>query len=336
MPGSQYHETLYGIYVMTKEQIKNLSASVRDRLLNLSRERGEDFQFILTRYANERFLYRLNRSKHSEKFILKGAMLLMAWTHDRYRPTRDIDLLVLGDHSEEALINIFREICRTDVKPDGLIFDADNIRIMEIREQQEYQGKRILLNAYLGQATIHLQFDVGFGDTVVPAPLSIDLPTILDFPAPRIKTYPKESVVSEKLQIMVDFGIANSRMKDYYDLYVIAKSFDFKGSLLVDAIKSTFRRRHTEIPQTTPIALSDDFVTDQSKQQQWSAFIKINNVHQIPESLGEIVSYLAEFLLPPLHAATPDSATWHYSWKNGGPWIKLDIEDSSSPKFNSR
>jgi predicted nucleotidyltransferase component of viral defense system len=312
---------------MSKEQIKNLSASVRDRLLNLSRERREDFQFILTRYANERFLYRLYRSKHSEKFVLKGAMLLMAWTQDRYRPTRDIDLLVFGDNSEETLMNIFQEICRIDVEADGLTFDAENIRIMGIREDHEYHGQRILLNAYIGQATIPLQFDVGFGDTVVPAPLNIDFPTILDFPAPRIKAYPKESVVSEKLQIMVEFGIANSRMKDYYDLYVIAKYFDFEGSILVKAIISTFRRRNTEIPQNTPIALSDDFVTDKSKQQQWSAFIKINNVHQLPESLDEIVSTLSEFLLSPLHAASADSETWHYSWKDGEPWIKSNIKD---------
>jgi len=327
MPGNQYHETLYGINAMSKEQIKNLSASVRDRLLKLSRERGEDFQFILTRYANERFLYRLSRSKHSKKFILKGAMLLMAWIQDRYRPTRDIDFLVFGDHSEETLRNVFQEICRTDVEPDGLIFDSETIRLMEIREEQEYHGQRILLKAYLGQAFIPLQFDVGFGDTVVPQILKIDFPTILDFPTPKIQAYPKESVVSEKLQIMVEFGIANSRMKDYSDLYVIGKYFDFEGNLLVDAIRSTFRRRHTEIPQNIPVALSDDFVTDKSKQQQWSAFIKINNVHQIPESLEEIVSYLSEFLLPLLQAASTDSETWNHSWKDGGPWINLTIKN---------
>jgi hypothetical protein len=308
---------------MSKEQIKNLSASVRDRLLKISRERKEDFQFILTRYANERFLYRLSRSKHSKKFILKGAMLFMAWTRDQYRPTRDIDFLVFGDNSEETLLKIFKEICRMDIEPDGLRFDTDTIRIMGIREEQEYHGQRILLNAYLGQASILLQFDVGFGDTVIPAPLKINFPTILDFPVPKIQSYPKESVISEKLQIMVEFGIVNSRMKDYYDLYVMGKYFEFEGNILVDAIRSTFKRRHTKIPQNTPVALSDDFINDKKKQHQWAAFIKMNNIHQIPESLSEIISYLSKFLLIPLLSASPDSEEWNWACKDGGPWIKL-------------
>lgn len=323
LPGNQCNATLHGIDAMSNIQIKNLSASVRDRLLNLSKERGEDYQFILTRYANERFLYRLYRSPYNEQFILKGAMLFMVWTRDRYRPTRDIDLLTFGDNSEETLGNIFKEICGIDVEPDGLIFDSENIRIMEIREDQNYHGQRILLNAHLGQASIHLQFDVGFGDTVIPAPINLDFPTILDFPAPRIYAYPKESVVSEKLQILVKFGIANSRMKDYYDLYVMAIFFGFKGSFLLKAIRSTFRSRNTEIPKNTPIAFSDDFVSDKTKQQQWSAFIKLNNAHQIPDSLGEIISSLSEFLLPPLQAATKNSDSWKYSWKEGGPWIQV-------------
>ena len=226
---------------MSGDQVKNLEASVRDRLLQESKKRNEDYQFVLSRYANERFLYRLYKSNYKDHFILKGAMLFMVWTSQLYRPTRDVDLLGFGDNSVDALRTKFQEICKVVVEPDGLTFDDKDIRIAEIREEQDYHGQRILMTANIGKTTVHMQFDVGFGDEVTDPP-EIDFPTLLDFPAPKIRAYPKESVVSEKLQIIAEFGIANSRMKDYYDLSVIAKQFDFQGTLLVDAIRRTFRK----------------------------------------------------------------------------------------------
>jgi len=306
---------------MSTDQVKNLEASVRDRLLQVSKKRNEDYHFVLSRYANERFLYRLYKSNYKDHFILKGAMLFMVWTSELYRPTKDVDLLGFGDNSDDALRTKFQEICKVTVEPDGLTFDDKDIRIMEIREEQDYHGQRILMTANIGKTKIPMQFDVGFGDVVTDPP-EIDFPTLLDFPAPKIRAYPKESVVSEKLQIIVEFGIASSRMKDYYDLSVIAKQFDFQGTLLVEAIRRTFRKRNTEIPQKKPIGLSQDFIADDNKQKQWKAFISKNNVHHISESLAKIADFLCEFLLPPLEAANDNSKTWNYFWKNGGPWEK--------------
>jgi len=305
---------------MSSDQVKNLEASIKDRLLQESKKRNEDYQFILSRYANERFLYRLHKSKHRDHFILKGAMLFMAWTNQRYRPTRDVDLLGFGDNSVEALRTKFQDICNVEVEPDGLAFDDANVRIIEIREEQNYHGQRILLTASIGNAKIPMQFDVGFGDIVIPNPTEIDFPTLLDLPAPKIRTYPKESVVSEKLQIIVEFGIANSRMKDFYDLYVIAKQFDFQGTLLVKAIRNTFERRNTEIPKDKPVGLSEDFVTDKNKQKQWEAFINRNNVHDLAKNLSDVIDFLSQFLLPPLEVAQHAPRKWKHVWKRGGPW----------------
>ncbi len=324
MPGYQYYQTLYGIDALSKDQIKDLAASVRDRLLQISRDRAENYQFVLIRYANERFLFRLSKSPYRDQFIVKGAILFLVWNQDQYRPTRDIDLLGLGDNSENTLRMIFQGICKTEVEPDGLTFNAENIRISEIREGHNYHGQRIQFPAHLGSIIIPMQFDVGFGDTVVPEPSEVIFPTLLNFSAPNIQVYSKESVVAEKLQIMVEFGIASSRMKDFYDLYVLARYFDFHGTTLLRAIKSTFKRRATKIPKNKPVALSDDFSRDKNKQQQWIGFISRNNVHQIPDTLGKIVSFLSNFLLPPLEAVVTDSDTWEYFWKSGGPWDKLN------------
>jgi len=310
------------IITMSRRNPKNLTASIQARLLNISRERNETYQFVLLRYANERFLYRLSLSPYTSRFILKGALLFMAWANDRYRPTRDIDLLGFGDVSDSKLLQIFQEICRMEVEPDGLSFDPDSVKIIEIREQQEYHGKRIQFTAHLGNSRIHLQVDIGIGDAVTPEAPILEIPTLLDLPKPRMRTYPPETVVSEKLQIMVDFGIANSRMKDYYDLFIISKQFHFEGQTLVKAIKNTFNRRRTRIPDDVPSALDEEFANDRVKQEQWKAFLQQHNVHQVPESLSDVIAMLAEFLLPPLKAAKLGITKWNYSWNNGGHWTK--------------
>jgi len=234
----------------------NLAQSVHHRLLNRAREQGEDFNLVLIRYMLERFLYRLGCSRHKDSFVLKGAMLFAAWTDQPPRPTRDLDLLGIGDSSDEALVRIFREIARTPVEPDGLVFDGDGISISEIREAQDYPGKRIKLPARLGNARLNLQIDVGFGDAVTPEPAEIVYPALLDMPAPRVRAYPCETVIAEKLQALVAFDVAISRMKDFYDMWTLSKQFPFEGASLSAAIAATFNRRSTPIPNGAPTALT--------------------------------------------------------------------------------
>ncbi len=200
---------------------RNIIASVRQKLINLSNERGEDPNLVFIRYAIERFLYRLSCSRQSSKFVLKGAMLWAVWAGKPHRPTKDLDLLGYGDASAEAIRVIFSEICKVTVEPDGMMFNPEAIRITEIREELEYPGQRVKLESRLGNARINIQIDIGFGDSIIPAPIEIDYPTLLDMPSPHIKAYPIETVVAEKLETIVSKGVLNSRMKDFYDLRIV-------------------------------------------------------------------------------------------------------------------
>jgi len=303
---------------MTSE-MKNLKKSIRQRLLNISRDKKEDFQLILIRFALERFLYRLSKSKHADQFILKGAFLFMAWTEQQYRPTRDLDFLCFGDNSAERLTRIFQEICCIEVVPDGLVFDANSISLTEIREEQEYEGQRVKLMALLGKARISLQIDVAFGDVITPKVSELYYPSLLEMPTPRIRTYPKETVVSEKLQSIVYLGMQNSRMKDFFDLFWLCRMFPFDGHDLLEAIRATFQRRKTDIPSQLPLALSDEFSLDPVKRTQWKAFLNKNGILELPENLTDIIAKLRKFLVPALNAAAGND-TFLLSWPSGGPW----------------
>jgi len=304
---------------MSKKNSENLDVSVHQRLLNLSRERNEDFNLILTRYAVERFLYRLSCSKHSEKFVLKGAMLMAIWIGQSHRPTRDLDLLGLGEPSEESLRKVFEDICRVEVEKDSLKFEAGSIEIMEIRENQEYPGQRVKLNAKLGNAKIRIQIDVGFGDVVTPKAKSMKYPVLLDYPAPRIRAYPKETLIAEKLQSMVFLGMVNSRMKDYYDIYILSKTFSFDGNALVKAIKATFNRRNTQLPNDVPLALSDEFANSRDKIIQWKAFISRNNLDHFGVDFLQLIEELRKFLIEPLQAADLGES-FKYKWLENKNW----------------
>jgi len=297
----------------------NLPASVHQRLLNLSKATAETFDLVLTRYALERLLYRLGTSQYADKFVLKGAMLLAVWGGGAHRPTRDLDFLGYGEPSDEQLIDSFRQICRTHVEPDGLEFNIESIRVTEIREQEEYNGRRVQFVAELGNARIPIQVDIGFGDAVTPEVYEISYPTLLEFPAPRIRAYPRESVVSEKLQAMVSLGMANSRMKDFYDIRMMARQFPFEGEVLVEAIKTTFDRRRTEIPKQIPMALSDEFARDPDKMKQWEAFLNRTGLTARAVSFPQTIDDLRQFLFPPVVAAANDSGFSQY-WIAGGPW----------------
>ena len=304
---------------MTNGRPANVAASVRQQLLGLSRERGENFQLVLTWYAAERFLYRLAQSKYSEQFILKGAMLLNVWMDRSHRPTRDLDFAGYGEASPERLITLFQEICQLEVEEDGIQYDIDSIQTNEIRDNQEYQGQRVKLIANLETARVPLQIDIGFGDVVSPEAEEISYPTLLDSPVPRILAYPPETVISEKLQAMVALGMLNSRMKDFYDLRMIARLFTFDGSKLVEAIRATFNRRRTEIPESDPVAFTEEFSTDRDKITQWKAFLTRTGLESTAIDLPQTIEELRLFLIPPLMAAAT-GVEFNLKWPERGPW----------------
>ena len=304
---------------MTKRVLRDVAASVRQRLLNLHRETGEDFGIILSRYAIERLLYRLSQSKYADTFVLKGAMLFAIWTERLHRPTRDLDLLGHGPDSADRLVGVFREIMELEVEADGLVFDAQQIAVSDIREDQEYQGKRVKIESRLGAARIAIQVDIGFGDAVTPSPETVDYPTLLDMPAPRVRAYPREAAVAEKLQTIVVLGMLNSRMKDFYDVLVMSREFAFAGDRLVAAIVGTFGRRRTAFPSGVPEGLSEGFGRDGDKTTQWNAFLRRSRLEAPAVDFAEVVGEITHFLLPPLQAASAGES-FVSRWEPGGPW----------------
>ena len=294
---------------------RNLAASVHQRLLSRSRENGEDFNLILVRYGIERLLYRLSQSKHADRFLLKGAMLFLVWSGEIYRPTRDVDLLGFRSSDAGELEQIFREICLIEVEPDGLLFKAETVRAEEIREEAAYPGIRVTAQATLGNARISIQVDIGFGDAVTPKPEEVEFPALLDFPAPRLHSYPIYTTVAEKLETMVLLGEANSRMKDFFDIRRMSLLFEFNGPTLVEAIAATFNRRKTRLPGAVPEAFTRDFAV--GKRTQWEAFIRRNALSDEP--FATVVAAAYEFLYRPLRAASR-SETFTENWGPGGPW----------------
>jgi predicted nucleotidyltransferase component of viral defense system len=273
---------------------------VRQRLLNLSRERKQPFQLLLNNYVLERLLYRLGRSKHRERFILKGAMLLTKWFEDPLRPTQDLDLLGIGNDDPDDMVKTFEEICASE-ENDGVIFDSKSVSVDRIREELEYGGLRIKANATVDAARVRVVIDVGFGDALEPGATEMDLPVLLDFPKPRVRAYARETVIAEKFEAMVKLGLANSRIKDYYDIWVLSRSSEFSDDKLARAIAATFARRKTEIPEGTPDALTSAFTDDPAKVQQWNAFIA--DVAFEPGTLADVAKDLTAFLLPHAEAA---------------------------------
>lgn len=313
------HAALSGVDHLKKAPT-NLPASVRQRLLNLATDNRRDFGLLLTQYGLERLLYRLSVSRHREALVLKGALLLQLWIADMYRPTRDLDLLGVGEGSVERYRKLFAELCGQKVEDDGLTFLPDTIRVEKIRDDEEYEGVRVLLEARLANARISLQIDVGFGDVITPAATEVEYPTLLPFPAPKLRAYPKESVVAEKFEAMVKLGMANSRMKDFYDLWVLARQFEFRGAPLAAAFRATFARRGTGLPSSKPVALTTEFSASSGKQTQWQAFLRKSGLES-DASLGDVVRVLDEFLMPVVEASKDkDKEQIPYRWNAGGPW----------------
>jgi predicted nucleotidyltransferase component of viral defense system len=299
---------------------KNAAASVRQRLLNSSKQTGEDFQLLITRYAIERLLYRLSTSDHATSFVLKGAMLFALWTGEMHRPTRDLDFLGFGENSDERLTSVFTTLCSIAAPDDGLVFHIPTMSVEPIREEDEYGGRRVTVEVSLGQAKIKLQVDVGFGDAITPAAELVEYPTILGMDAPRLRAYPKETVIAEKVEAMVKLGQGNSRMKDFYDLLVLSRTFTFEGVNVRAAMAATFQRRGTTVPAGTPVGLSDMFAQDDSKKKQWKSFVRRSGLEKQVGELREVLTELTAFVLPPLLAAATLTDKFDKRWHPGGPW----------------
>lgn len=309
-------------------QTSGLSASVHKRLLNLARERNEDFQDYLRRFSLERLLYRLARSEYRQLFVLKGALLFSAWSDTPHRSTRDVDLLSFGQSSTTRLEKLFRHLVRTPVEDDGLDFVADSVRCRRIKADQQYPGVRVQLMAFLGKARLPIQVDIGFGDVMTPEPVEIEFPTLLDFPPPHLLTYSRETVVAEKFQAMVMLGLYNSRMRDFYDLWSLARTFDFPGELLTQAIQATFERRRTPLPAEPPLALSPTFFEDQTKRTQWSAFLRKSRLEPDDVNLEQVIRVLRDFLMPPT-IAIAHHRPFKMSWSPCGPWQIASTDESN-------
>lgn len=298
---------------------QNMAASVRQRLLNYARAGGRPFNEVLQYFALERFLYRLGRSPYRRQFVLKGALMLTVWQSPFARPTRDIDLLGRLDSSIEHVVSAIQAICQGPVPEDGLHFAAESVLGQRIIEAANYEGVRVRFTAHLGSARIPMQIDIGFGDPLVPGPSLVRLPTILDFPPPELQGYSRESAIAEKLQVMVYLGEVNSRMKDFYDIWLLATHFDFDGSILAQAIRETFRWRQTTLPRR-PVAFTDAFAKDREKQAQWAAFIGRHRLEDTPATLHEAIQVIASFLQPVIQALSEEQ---HFDrrWPPGGPWV---------------
>lgn len=275
-------------------QKANLAASVRARLLNRAKAANAEFGLTLTRFALERLLYRLSVSPHRDQFLLKGALLFDLWFDEPHRPTRDADFLGFGPADLPTLEKVFREICAVQVA-DGIVFDPATVKAEEIRKEANYAGIRITLLGTLDGARCPVQADIGFGDAVTPAPEETDYPVLLDdLPAPKLRVYPRYTVIAEKFEAITSLGIANSRMKDFFDLWVLTRHSELDAAILRQAVTATFARRGTALPTGTPVGLSDEFAADANKQTQWRAFTTRNKLDA--PSLETVVNHLREFL----------------------------------------
>ena len=301
-----------------KRRTKNIAASVHQRLLNKAKDSGRPFNEVLQYFAIERFIYRLSKSPSAERFILKGALMFTAWEAPVSRPTKDIDLLGRIDNSIDVITAAMKEACMQKVEPDGMAFDAESVTATTITEDADYEGVRVRIQGNLGNARISLQIDIGFGDVVVPGISKIVYPTILDFPPPELNGYTMESTIAEKFQAMVKLGILNSRMKDFYDLWLLSRQFDFDGRVLATAIRKTFENRRTDIP-IQPTVLQDSLAKDPIKETQWRAFIRKARLDNAPVSFAEAVYAITAFLEPVIAALVAEE-DFHKTWEAPGPW----------------
>lgn len=300
---------------------KNLPASVRQRLTNKAKETDRPFQEVLQYFAMERFLYRLSRSRHADRFVLKGALMFTAWGAPASRPTKDIDLLARMDNAVGAVTAVMAEVCGETVDADGLVFDVGSVAGQAIKEDADYSGVRVTFLVTLQTARVSMQIDVGFGDVVTPTATMTDYPVLLDFAAPHLLGYPRETVVAEKFEAMTKLGLLNSRMKDFYDLWLLSRQFDFDGPTLATAVRRTFENRKTAVT-SLPTALTPTFGGDTGKQAQWQGFVRKSKLSDAPAALQAAVDALVPFLSP-VAGAVERGSPFDARWVAPGPWQRL-------------
>ena len=296
----------------------DIGASVRQRLLNKSRTQGRPFQELLQYFAMERFLYRLAKSQYADRFILKGALLLTAWRAPLSRPTMDIDLAGRTNNQLGHIKEVVGSVCEIDVEADGIQFDRTAIEVNRIKEDADYEGVRVQFHATLARARIPMQLDIGFGDVITPGPTEIEYPTLLNFPAPVLRAYPRETVIAEKLEALTALGLLNSRMKDFYDLALLPRMYPFEGQRLSEAVLATFRHRGTPI-EAEPIGLTRAYFDDPARTVQWRAFVRRSRFVEDAGDLARLVAEIRRFALPVLSAAAAGAAV-KLAWNPGGPW----------------
>jgi len=297
---------------------RDVGASVRQRLLNQSRAHERPFQELLQYFAMERFLYRLAQSPFSDRFVLKGALLLTAWRAPLSRPTMDIDLAGRTSNELDHIAELVGAVCEIVTEPDGIEFNRASIEVSRIKEDADYEGVRVRFHATLAQARIPMQIDIGFGDVIVPGPTEIEYPTLLDFPAPVVQAYPREAVIAEKVEALTKLGLLNSRMKDYYDLALLSRMYPFEAQHLIEAIVATCRHRGTRI-EAEPIGLTEAFYADAARATQWRAFLRRS---RFPEESGDLEKLVAEVhrFAFPLLAAAANEKPFKAHWPADGPW----------------
>ena len=303
---------------MKKRQVKGVVASVHQRLLNKSRQTRRPSDELFQYYAMERFLYRLSKSDFSDRFILKGALMLMVWKAPVSRPTRDMDFLGRIGNDITAVAGAVRDVCSTEVDPDGLEFKPETMEAERIAEDADYEGFRVRFQGNLGSARVTMQFDVGFGDKVIPRAKRIQYPTIIEMPQPVLTGYSMESMIAEKFEAMVKLGPLNSRMKDFFDIWLLSRLYEFTGETLVSAVSSTFKTRGTDISQNSSV-FSAEFTADDSRAKQWGAFLRRTAIESAPSQFSAVVEKISVFLGPPAEAVA-NSTALNKSWPAGGPW----------------
>lgn len=303
---------------MTDKTLKNVTASVLARLRNDSKSRGAPFQQVLQLYAMERFLYRISKSAHAQSVVLKGALLLKTIGIPKARPTMDIDMLRQGRAEQEALLALVKDCAALEVETDGVDFIADSVVAEEIRKDSEYKGTRILMDARMDNVRLKIQVDFGVGDVMVPGPRIIEYPVLLAGDPVHLLAYPIESSIAEKLQAMVALGNTNSRMKDFYDVWICSKHLDFADGALLKAVDATFRNRDTSIPAEEIEAFTTAFVT--SHAVQWNAFARKLGENDLVGAFGRVVEDLKTFAMPIFRALGRGEISMQ-RWRSGQGWV---------------
>ena len=299
----------------------NVIASIRTRLFNRAKTEQTEFQLFLDRYGCERFLYRLGKSEFRDQCILKGASLLALWMDDPYRATRDVDLLAYGENDEETVRGVMATVCNVSCPEDGVAFDIDTLKVSAIRDGQGYGGQRATLLALLGVAKCNIQVGFGFGDVVVPGPEEARLPTLIDgIPAPFLRTYPQVSSIAEKFESMVQLGIGNSRMKDFYDIWALSEAFAFDGPELQEAVAKCFDRRGTPWRTEIPEALTPAYYSNPQVQDYRTAYGHRGGLFNAPPSAFEVVGDRIRSFLGPVRDSTLAGESFERNWPPRGPW----------------